>query len=92
VPVLRVLASNKEEVMKKYEISGAQRTNLDRAFQMIPARDGWPEKFEMINTLHMQLAQKMFTITPPGEEQMEGLKKIREAMSWFKKAIETHEL
>lgn len=78
--------------MRKYTITPEQQNQIDKAFQMIPDRDGWQEKFEMINNSTQQLASKMYGITPPSAEQVLGLRKLEEAMAWFRKAITTHEL
>lgn len=78
--------------MKKYELTAEQQKTIEKAFQSIPDRDGWAEKFEMVNEKTAALSRLMFSITPPGPEQTMALRKLQEAQHWFVDAIKKHEL
>lgn len=77
--------------MKKYTLEPGQEADLERNFMVHPNRDGWAEKFEMINEKTSQLARQMYMITPKGPEQTLALRKLQEAQFWFEKAIKTNE-
>lgn len=78
--------------MKKvYEIDAEQTQTLELAFQAMPPRDGWLEKFEAINEKLLQAARSVYKLTPKCPEQTLALRKMQEAQHWFELAIKRHE-
>lgn len=77
--------------LKKYDSTPAQLKEVEGAFLAMTMREGWAQKFEMINEKFLNMAKHLYTLTPDSPEQRKGLEHLREAQMWFEQAIRKHE-
>jgi hypothetical protein len=78
-------------VLKKYDLDSEQKQLLDRSFQEMTTREGWTEKFALINQAMEQAARKLMAITAKSHEQTMAIRKLQEAQFWFSEAVRKYE-
>lgn len=78
-------------MLKKYDLDSEQQSLLDKSFQEMTTREGWTEKFAMINQTMEQAARKLSAYTAKGPEQTMAIRKLQEAQFWFTEAVRKYE-